>query len=334
MNTLSKIAILIIVSGAVLLAVPAFGFTSLVADRGVSVATADNANALLEIEETGETPDNQNDVDVIEITNSAEQDFETLATNVTLDDSDGALAISNDFATSLNDTETTGLELTCEGGGSGTATVTIEAEAIGPTIQIQNANTSYTFDYSCTGGGSGPTADAGGPYEVYEDNEVELDGTESTTSTGNIDSYNWQITSGDGQLTGATTATPTYIAPNNVSETTDMEVELTVSDNSGNSDSDTATITVRTVDNNENNPPIADFSYDYNENSEKADLDASSSSDPDGAISVYEWDIGNNGTIDEKGQEVNGVIVSPGTEVKLIVTDDDGATDSITKIID
>jgi hypothetical protein len=93
-------------------------------------------------------------------------------------------------------------------------------------------------------GGGGPRANAGGPYTVDEGETVILDGSDSSTSQGNIRDYSWQILDGPGSLSGAGTVDPTYNAPSNVDSDTAVSIELTVTDNKGNSDTDTATITV------------------------------------------------------------------------------------------
>ncbi|MFC6874630.1 PKD domain-containing protein [Halobellus marinus] len=81
-----------------------------------------------------------------------------------------------------------------------------------------------------------------------------------------------------------------------------------------------------------NQPPTAAFTSSRKGNSSNVDLDASSSSDPDGSINSYEWDIGANGTVDQTGQTISAK-VSPGTEVTLTVTDNDGASASVTKTV-
>jgi hypothetical protein len=81
-----------------------------------------------------------------------------------------------------------------------------------------------------------------------------------------------------------------------------------------------------------NSPPTADFTTNRNGNSDNVDLDATPSSDSDGSIVKYEWDVGADGTIEEDGQTVK-TKVPRGTKVTLIVTDDDGSTDSITKTV-
>ncbi|MHC3437556.1 hypothetical protein ACYJ1Y_05485 [Natrialbaceae archaeon A-gly3] len=170
-RTLTIVAVGLIVLGAMAMVGPTFGFSTIAGDRGVNVNTADDSSALLGIEETGDTPDNQNDVDVIEITNNAGEDYETLDTEVTIDDPNDALAISNDFDESLPQGEVTGLELTCEGGGDGEATVSVGADASGSTIQIEDVSFSTTFEYSCIGGGNTDPGD--GFDSVSVDNVVE-----------------------------------------------------------------------------------------------------------------------------------------------------------------
>lgn len=81
-----------------------------------------------------------------------------------------------------------------------------------------------------------------------------------------------------------------------------------------------------------NDPPTADFTASR-QNDNKADLDGSLSSDSDGSIVSYEWDIDADGTVDETGETVNNADVPLDTEVKLTVTDDDGATNSRTKTV-
>jgi len=115
---------------------PTFGFSSLAADRGTSVTVADDqSTALLGVRETGQTPNNQNNAVVLELVNNANEDFETLNTDVSLSDPRNALEISDGFQTSLGQGETTGLELTCTGGGSGTAVINTAASASAPTTR-------------------------------------------------------------------------------------------------------------------------------------------------------------------------------------------------------
>ncbi|MFP8956521.1 hypothetical protein ACLI4Y_07320 [Natrialbaceae archaeon A-CW3] len=167
MHVVSKLAVVLVVVGAVLLAGPVFGFTTIGADRGVSIDTADTESALLAITSIDETPNNQEDAVVLEITNNANVDFDTLETTVDLDDDNNALEISESFDTDLDSGAQTGLEVTCARGGTGVATVTVEAYAGGNGLQIDGVTASHTFSYSCTGGGN-----TGGGFQTVSASDV------------------------------------------------------------------------------------------------------------------------------------------------------------------
>jgi len=77
-----------------------------------------------------------------------------------------------------------------------------------------------------------------------------------------------------------------------------------------------------------NQPPTAEFTTDRKGRSSNVDLDGSPSTDPDGSVVSYRWDVGNDGTIDDTGETVENADVPQGALVRLVVTDDDGATDT------
>ncbi len=84
-------------------------------------------------------------------------------------------------------------------------------------------------------------------------------------------------------------------------------------------------------------PPQADFSYqpDIPGIGETVVFDASTSFDPDGEIEKYQWDIDGDGQIDLLGKVVQYIFVKPGSfPVTLKVTDNQGNTDSITKVVE
>jgi hypothetical protein len=77
-----------------------------------------------------------------------------------------------------------------------------------------------------------------------------------------------------------------------------------------------------------NQRPAAEFTTDRKGRSSNVDLDGSPSTDPDGSIVSYRWDVGNDGSIDHTGETVENADVPQGALVRLVVTDDDGATDT------
>lgn len=92
-----------------------------------------------------------------------------------------------------------------------------------------------------------PSANAGGPYSVDENDSVVLDGGDSTDPDGSIENYNWRIVSGSGNLQNSGSTNPTYAAPENISSETMVEVKLIVTDDKSATDTDNAIITVNDV---------------------------------------------------------------------------------------
>lgn len=93
----------------------------------------------------------------------------------------------------------------------------------------------------------------------------------------------------------------------------------------------TPTPTATSIPGNEN--PVADFTMTPGSGN-KMNVDASASSDSDGTIVTYEWYINNpsgSGTPDATGELAELNPVKNGDSITLIVTDDDGATDTLTK---
>jgi len=153
--------------------------------------------------------------------------------------------------------------------------------------------------------------------------EVSFNASGSSDPDGNIVSYEWDFEDGD---TGSG-----EIINHTFSSTGSYKVELTVTDNKGATDSTTKSIIVTESP---NQPPIANFTANPTSGVVPLEVsfNASSSFDSDGFIVSYAWDFkdGNTGT----GLTINHTFSSAGSyNVKLTVTDDEGATDSITKTI-
>lgn len=82
--------------------------------------------------------------------------------------------------------------------------------------------------------------------------------------------------------------------------------------------------------------PVANFLFkpERPKPGETVTFDASLSSDSDGQIIRYEWDFNNDGIIDAIGKVVTYIFMTAGDfPVRLVVTDNDGLQDSVTKIV-
>jgi len=153
--------------------------------------------------------------------------------------------------------------------------------------------------------------------------EVAFDASNSSDSDGNIISYAWDFK--DGSTGSGQTITHTF------SSTGSYNVELTVTDNDGATGSATKNVTVIEAP---NQPPTANFTATPISGVVplQVSFNTSSSSDSDGNIISYAWDFkdGNTGS----GETINHTFSSIGSyNVKLTVTDNEGATDSTTKTI-
>lgn len=144
-----------------------------------------------------------------------------------------------------------------------------------------------------------------------------FDASASSDSDGSIVSYSWNFGDGSGAGTGVTTS-------HNYSAAGTYSVKLTVTDNSGASTTQTNSVTVA------NQKPTAAFLSSCAAG--VCSFDASSSSDPDGTIASYSWDFGDGGS--GTGQTPNHTFAATGTySVKLTVTDNGGATGTVTKSV-
>src|SRR5919109_346117 len=177
-----------------------------------------------------------------------------------------------------------------------------------------------------------PIANAGTDQTVNEGDSVSLDGSASSDADGTIASYSWTQTAGTAvTLSDASSATPSFTAPNVGSNGDALAFELTVTDNDGaTSTADSVSVTV----NNVNQPPTANAGADFsvNEGTTGVQLQGSGQ-DADGTISSYQWEqtdgpsvILNNADTATATFDAPSVSANTWLTFKLTVTDNDGAT--------
>lgn len=169
-----------------------------------------------------------------------------------------------------------------------------------------------------------PTADfTFSPSNPSAGEQVTFDASASSDPDGTIASYTWSL--GDG-----TTATG-QVVDHAYSSEGNFDVQLTVVDNEGRTDRLTKTIAVGPE---ANQPPVADFSFSPTSPSigEVVEFDGTLSSDPDGSIQTWEWDFGD-GTAATGPTPLKDYDSAGDFTVTLTVTDDDGATDSISTTV-
>lgn len=172
-----------------------------------------------------------------------------------------------------------------------------------------------------------PIANAGIDQTVEEGAAVLLDGTGSNDD-GTINAFSWTQQGGPVvSLQNASTATPSYLAPE-VSGSALMVWRLVVTDDGGAQHSDTVSITV--VD--ANLPPLADPGPNLEvQTSSTVALDATGSADPDGFIAAWLWTrISGPAVLISDANSATPTFSAPSFESTLIlqltITDDDGAS--------
>ncbi len=185
-----------------------------------------------------------------------------------------------------------------------------------------------------------PTANAGIDQTTTEGELVSLDGQLSADNDGSIISFSWQQISGPVvSLSGANTSVATFTAPD-VTSSTVLSFELTVTDDQGETDTDTVLITV-------NNTPSGNLSPTANAGADQVVIEGYAvmlngqlSSDSDGSISSYNW-VQLSGpvvSLTSAGTAIasfNAPFVSSSTALtfELTVTDDQGAIDTDTVVV-
>ncbi len=157
------------------------------------------------------------------------------------------------------------------------------------TITVRNANGLETTAVATVTVNGAPTADAGDDQTVAEGATVTLDGSGSSDPEEETLTYAWSQTSGETvTLSGATTAAPSFTAPEQLAANATLVFSLTVTDaRNAASTADTVTVTVTAGS---NDAPTADAGDDQTVAEGAAvTLDGSGSSDPEEETLTYAW---------------------------------------------
>jgi len=217
----ASVALLVVASTGLLFG--SMGFSSVAADRGVSVAVADDDSALVGYDsETVRVTGNER-VDLVEVTNRLPS--EASVTNVTVATSgdDDNVAISNVSKPTLDPGEAAAVaaDVHCPGNRDVPITVSVTVDAEGVTADISGDTTTRSFTLDCGGKGQGPSSDArfngAGNFEFGPTN---ADAVTVTYWTASKDKGEWTFTehgpeSGVGtaqKLNGQVGNEPKYVA--------------------------------------------------------------------------------------------------------------------------
>jgi PKD repeat protein len=189
--------------------------------------------------------------------------------------------------------------------------------------------TGAAFLAACGGDGDGgngvntpPTAAIADP--VCNQLACNFDASGSTDN-GSISSYSWNF--GDPNSGASNTGTGATVS-HTFSAAGTYTVTVTVTDNQGESDSETKQVTVAGAVGNQ--PPVAAFTATCS--ALHCDFDAATSSDPDGTVTAWSWNFGDNSAAATTEQASHDYTATTATtfHVVLTVTDDKGATNSKT----
>lgn len=166
------------------------------------------------------------------------------------------------------------------------------------------------------------------PSGFVDKSEVDVELTASDNSGGSgVANISYRVNGGSYTTVSGSSTVVT------ISQQQNNTLEYYATDNAGNVEE----VNPEYVALNINEAPTASFSFNPSDPvvDETISFDASGSNDPDGSIVSYEWDWTNDGTFEESGQTVSHSYSSSSNfNAVLKVTDDDGATDTVSNVVE
>lgn len=207
----------------------------------------------------------------------------------------------------------------------------VSAQVLTFELAVNDGNATSTDTVTITvPANQAPNADAGQAQTVPGGSNVALDASASSDPEGDPIIFNWTQVSGPSvTLSAASSANPTFTAPQRTSNAQVLEFEVRVTDSFDASDTATVQITIPA-----NQLPLADAGPDQSvTGSSNVTLDGSGSSDPDGDPIFYSWtQTGGPSVTLTNPTNANPTFVAPASTTtnqvltfQLTVTDDDGS---------
>jgi|AntRauMinimDraft_4_1070384.scaffolds.fasta_scaffold00774_2 hypothetical protein len=167
MNKLRVASVALLVVASTGLMFGSMGFSSVAADRGVSVAVADDDSALVGYDSGTVTVTGNERVDLVTVTNRLSS--EAAVANVTVSTSDDDVEVTNVSKPSLDPGEVKAIaaDVHCPGNRDVTVTVSVTVEGEGVTAAISGDTTTRSFELACGGHGpdSGPRFTGAGNFQ-------------------------------------------------------------------------------------------------------------------------------------------------------------------------
>lgn len=181
--------VVLVLAGVVVGLSPTLGLTNVTADRGISVATADDGAALIALEATDVEVDSTNGETVAKLRNNAGEPLSTTYRIST--DTDDLTIQTSDGQTTLGTDGELAISLACRPGnrqGNAQLQVTVPT-ADGATVSISNAILTVDVSYDCPPGGGNQGPPGGNPAFNDADGDGQYDSGETSYTADQLQDF-------------------------------------------------------------------------------------------------------------------------------------------------